>query len=84
MANWTSQLTSELEEVKEITLKNQGGPGFWKDDADVHLCPICENEFTMSRRKVYSTGCPNMDYWGHFKEIMSLCFGYQAFFGGKC
>ena len=53
MANWTSQLTSELEEVKEITHKNHGGgPGIWKNDADVHHCPICEKEFTISRRKV--------------------------------
>ena len=55
MANWTSQLTSELEEAKEIH-KNQG-PGFWKNDADVHQCPICEMEFTISRRKVGALLC---------------------------
>ena len=69
MANWTSQLTSELEEVKEITHKNHGrGPGIWKNDADVHHCPICEKEFTISRRKVLQYRVSNMD-WRQFSTV---------------
>ena len=53
MASKLSVSTLEVEALRE-TQKIQLGPKSWMDDAEVKHCPICEKDFTMSRRKVRS------------------------------
>ena len=53
MASKLSESTLEIEALRE-NQKIQLGPKSWMDDAEVKHCPICEKDFTMSRRKVRS------------------------------
>ena len=54
MASKLSESTLEIEALRE-NQKIQLGPKSWMDDAGVKNCPICEKDFTMSRRKVRAT-----------------------------
>ena len=51
MASKLSESALEVEALRE-NQKIQLGPKSWMDDAEVNHCPICEKDFTLSRRKV--------------------------------
>jgi predicted nucleic acid-binding Zn-ribbon protein len=58
MAFKLSQAKLEVDSLREESSTGgtaSGGASTWMDDAYVNECPVCNKEFSISRRKVIST-----------------------------